>query len=143
MSNEIKARDRVLKSVREALIKPSHENLKDPGFEESLYKELQADDLALQFAETFIQHGGQFIYCENKKDLALQIEQLLGTNANTFIIPSELTQGLDKFKSVDSSAYLENAVLITPCECLCAITGSVLVSSALHPVRKDFFAIDR
>lgn len=143
MNKEIKARDRVLKSVREALIKPSFEILKDPGFDGTLYEKIKDEDIALRFAESFIEQGGHFIYCENREELQNTIQKITQSKPNTFVIPGELTVSLEKFKTSESSAYLENGTLITPCECLCAITGSVLVSSSLHPVRKDFFAIDQ
>jgi L-lactate dehydrogenase complex protein LldG len=141
MKSDIKARDRVLKSVREALLQPSIEPIKDTDFDNPIYHEMTKDELALHFAKEFIAQGGQFVYCESKDEMQIALSQLTKNATAVRCIKNEYCDEINIGNT--ENLFQNHSVLISTCESLCAYTGSVIVSSALNPRNRDFFATDR
>jgi L-lactate dehydrogenase complex protein LldG len=128
---ESTTREKILKKVRSALIQ-KNQNLY-PKYNFTNVFPPNEDVPELSFAQHLVEAGGNFIFCENKTELAESLVELsLNKNWN-ILYPEEAI--FDLLKDVkfprkkDSDHFIDNVCIIS-CECLVARTGSVLISSA-------------
>ena len=138
--DETTSREKVLKSIRNALLGKTPNPYVAVDLESKIYGELD-ESLALNFAQEFTNLGGKFIYCEDENDLKAvliqlaekeEIQPLFCDEPDLKSLISEI--GLDytdtDLKSMKSA--------LTSCEFLIARFGSVMVSAAAGR-RQNFF----
>jgi L-lactate dehydrogenase complex protein LldG len=121
-----KARENILKKIKQALVNPVPLPfpLKDETV--SVYQPV-GDEPAIIFAETFTQLQGKFIFCMDEKDMQTQLEQLIKAKEWMKIFCAE-----DKWNHIFSNTInLESCdAAITGCEYLAARTGTIVMSAA-------------
>jgi L-lactate dehydrogenase complex protein LldG len=87
------------------------------------------DDLAIAFAENFVNLQGQFSFCINEAELKEQLEQLLTRKDwHRIYCADPLLRKMLQFDWYDDLASCNAA--ITVCESLVARTGSIVLSAA-------------
>jgi L-lactate dehydrogenase complex protein LldG len=127
------AKENILKKIRKALTQSTP--LPFPGSEgtSSVFQPGQ-QELEVEFGERFSSLLGKFIYCADKEELGLQLENIIVHNKWDKIFFKE-----DVLKSVLPASLLQKPVYndltncdaaITTCEALVARTGSIIMSSA-------------
>lgn len=127
------AKENILRKVRQALEVPIERPATEPDFSASLYRSTTQEPSVL-FAETFIQHKGEFIYCETQSEFLKKLATFLRNRqlSQVFVwepdLQALLQQGGIPFFFTDASLSAVEAG-ITFCECLVARTGSLIVSS--------------
>ena len=126
------SRNNILKRLRQ--VKSA---VKDPYIpnKEPIYSLSEEEDLVIQFAQSFTDNGGKFVYGDTFADLAQQLSVLLHQKkwesvacANKQL--GNLLRHYDLKYSDDPSKFSDATVGITSCEALIARTGSVFLSSA-------------
>jgi L-lactate dehydrogenase complex protein LldG len=130
MKTTSSAKQNILKKIKQAL------NTSVPvPFKQAEDKDyfVKHNDLELEFAENFSALQGRFSFCNDEKELAIQLQTLFTTRQWNKIFANEpwLTQALAQYnlqinKEPDLAAC---DVAITSCECLVARTGSIVLSS--------------
>lgn len=91
------------------------------------------DDMV--FVKKFNASGGNFIYCENKKEFLFSINSILLENniAKLICFDASIKKKLDEaniqYKIELGESSLKSTFLIMPCEYLIAFDGSIMVSS--------------
>ncbi|OON66185.1 lactate utilization protein C [Hymenobacter sp. CRA2] len=135
------SRDIILRRVREALQQPSPHQPAAPDFTAPLFP-APADDLTVQFAESFVRAGGTFYYCaseDNFYDL-LYAHKKERNIEHLYAWEPELKKLLHAAGIVhigDETDFIAHADAgLTTCEALVARTGSVLLSSATASGRR-------
>lgn len=121
-------RDIILGKIKKALAKP----VPQPFFQETENEDWFRkgdDDLAVLFAEKFVELQGQFSWCQNQLELKGQLKQLFEKRKWNKIYCADplLTPYLD------TPVYHDLAdcdVAITRCEAMVARTGSLVLSAA-------------
>ena len=135
-------REKILKRVRNALIRKTDNPFPDPDFESAIYNEID-DSLDVVFAEEFIKVSGKFVYCESELEFAENLKILMSENnwINVFCSENKVKQILADgqipflFKN-DELQDIE--VGVTLCEYLIARHGSIMVSSKQECGRRLF-----
>lgn len=133
-----KAKENILRRVRESLL---HESVPKPfpeiesGPAPSIYTNLNEFTIEETFAHEFTNSGGQFVFCNDMQDFALQLNAL--ANAKNWkevvcalpdVFASVVSNGLNFVREINFRNEGTNAC-ITGCEAAIARTGSVLFSS--------------
>ncbi|NTW31522.1 MAG: LUD domain-containing protein [Bacteroidetes bacterium] len=142
MMEESTQREKILKKVRNALIRKTNNPFPDLDFESDIYKEIN-DSLEVVFAEEFIKVAGKFVYCESEKEFAESLKILMCENnwINVFCIEEKikqiLTDGQIPFL-FENDDMKDVEVGITFCEYLIARLGSIMVSSKQECGRRMF-----
>ena len=132
--DETTSREKVLKSVRNALISKLDNPYQDVDFDSSVFKELD-DSLEMVFARELLEVAGKFVYCSDDVEFAEILKSVMAENAWDTIhcIDDELKNILEqtgvKFTS-DEADFNDMKAGLTRCEYLVARLGSVMVSSA-------------
>jgi len=131
---EVKSREKVLKSVRNALISKTDNPFPNVENESSVFVESNNPYIDITFAEEFSKVGGKFIYCENENELILNLHALYDEYkyGNTYCLENEIKEILTLAKipfSDNNEDFIKSGVCITYCECLVARFGSIVVSS--------------
>lgn len=133
-----KAKENILRRVREALIQdsvpkpfPEIENGQAP----QQYAPMSQDTPEETFAFEFSKAGGQFIFCNDEKDFAQQLQLLAEAKAWKEVVcarPEMLSalvnQGLNFVRAINFR-HADTDACITDCEAAIARTGSLLFSS--------------
>ncbi|MFH0896362.1 MAG: LUD domain-containing protein [Bacteroidota bacterium] len=137
---ESTSKEKVLKSIRSALMNPAASPVPDVDSESRVFH-MPEESLDLLFAHNLIEAGGEFIFCENETECAENLKLLLNENQwkNFFCLDPEVILLLDKFGVPYTTAkenFVQMQVGITACEYLVARLGSVLVSSKKGSGRK-------
>lgn len=132
------SRERILKKVKAALGKGDYA-MSVPEFSTPVFKDLPKDDLTMVFAENFINTKGTFIFCEDGKDLIINLRSYIAQldKDPIYIWEPELIDSFNgqfDFKT-DKKAFEQAEIGITTCEALIARTGSLLVTSATQSGR--------
>ncbi len=138
--DETTSREKVLKSIRNALLSKTPNPNANVDLEAKFYTELD-ESLALNFAQEFTNLGGKFIYCEDEEDLKLVLKsfavqeeiQPLFCNEPTL---KEILNNVEIPFSDKPEEFKDLHSAITSCEFLIARFGSVMVSSGLASGRK-------
>lgn len=138
--DETTSREKVLKSIRNALMGKTPNPFATVDMESKIYPDLD-ESLALNFAKEFTDLGGKFIYCEDQEDLHAILKQVIDQEKIQDLfcdepdlkdilnkIQVEFTDQTEDFKTLNSA--------LTSCEFLIARFGSVMVSSGSHSGRR-------
>ena len=138
-----KAKSRVLREVRDALIHQTKDTYVNLDFESPIFKEI-SETLDVNFAQEFGKVSGKFVYCENHEDFLHSLSSLINENnwGNIFCgeqttLGTLLTKGGIQYTN-EASKFLDQEVGITSCEFLIARTGSIMVSSRQAGGRRSF-----
>lgn len=130
---ETTSKEKMLKSIRNALIHKSVHPFPGVDLESAIYLEApESHDLT--FAEEFSRTKGQFVYCEDIQALIenLQIISEERGWSNVFSFDSQLCNVLEAAGIKHSSKkedFMDLKVGVTFCEYLVARLGSILISS--------------
>ncbi len=131
---ESTTKEKILKSIRNALINKADNPFKNVDFNSDLFhaqKELAEVEFALKLNEA----GGTFIYCDNEKGFAENLRVLMGQQGwNEVVCTDPKLTGLVSAEGINVTSpnlKLGFMVSLTGCEFLISRFGSVLVSSAL------------
>ena len=126
-----KAKENILKKIREALSNPVPLPFPESEGTQSVYRSSAEDD-AIVFAEEFTKLGGKFSFCVNEAELAAQLSLLFKEQGWTKIYCKEpaFIQLLNNLSIQPYDSLPDCDVSITGCEYLVARTGSMVLSAA-------------
>lgn len=126
-----KAKENILKKIREALSNPVPLPFPESEGTQSVYKSSAEDD-AVVFAEEFTKLGGKFSFCVNEAELTAQLSSLFKEQGWTNIYCREpaFVQLLNNLSVQPYTSLPDCDVSITGCEYLVARTGSMVLSAA-------------
>lgn len=136
IDQNITAKEKILKKVRQALIFKSKAVYANIDLESNVYAQPQEHEPLLEtFARNFTQVQGQFIYCDNKFDFLDKFLTLVERKKyKTIHCWEDILQDQLKDSGVpfvlDKSLVEKAQVGLTSCEALVARTGSILLSSS-------------
>lgn len=128
------SREKVLKSIRNALISKLDNPYQDVDFDSSVFEQV-SDSPEIVFAQEFIKVAGKFVYCSDDAEFAETLQSVMEQNR----WPSVhcIDEGLQKLliprgvQVTDDDEGFDNMKTgLTRCEYLIARLGSVMVSSA-------------
>jgi L-lactate dehydrogenase complex protein LldG len=127
------AKENILKKIRKALIHSTP--LPFPQSEgSSTVFQASRQELEIEFAEKFTRLLGKFIYCQDHKELAGQLNNLVIHKGleNIFCRDEQLKSVLQKYKyeKLNADNLGDSDAAITTCELLIARTGSIVMSAA-------------
>jgi L-lactate dehydrogenase complex protein LldG len=127
------SREKILKKVRKALIHKSTQEIPDVDLDSNIY-EIADEPMEILFAQKFTKLNGKFVFCENEKDFAANLDALLKENGwgVPFTLEGKVKRILGDagMKAEDDLDKLPGInVGITLCENLVARTGSLFVTS--------------
>jgi L-lactate dehydrogenase complex protein LldG len=130
------SREKVLKSVRNALMSKLDNPYQDVDFDSSVYHPLD-DSLEMVFARELLEVSGKFVYCSSDLEFADMLRSVMNEKGweSIHCIDEALTDFLDQVGITcikDLSTTDDVKAGLTRCEYLVARLGSVMVSSA-HP----------
>ena len=132
--DETTAREKVLKSVRNALMSKLDNPYQDVDFDSPVFEPL-SDSPEIVFAQEFIKVGGKFVYCSHDAEFAETLQSVTEQNGwdSVYCIDSELNElltgrGIKLSNDEDSFDHMKAG--LTRCEFLIARLGSIMVSSA-------------
>lgn len=135
-------KEKILTSIRNALISKSENPFDRFNFDEAVYKDLE-DEQEVVFASKLLDNNGKFVFCENN-DTAFEILKALMKEKgwDSIFTPDEQLINLLKPSGInlvsDERRFPEVIAGITRCEFLVARFGSVIISSALSAGRRMF-----
>jgi L-lactate dehydrogenase complex protein LldG len=128
-------REKVLKKVRSALISKTSNPFPNLDMDSRVYNG-DGIPVEIQFAESFLHNGGNFVLCNGRIEL---METILGVcDAHNYTdlvcVDKNLSAFLDEFEFPHQSIYdpeqdTDLQVVMIPCECLIAHNGAVIVSN--------------
>jgi L-lactate dehydrogenase complex protein LldG len=128
------SREKVLKSVRNALMSKLDNPFQDVDFDSPVFAQI-SDSPEIAFAQEFIKVGGKFVYCSNDAEFAETLQSVM--NENKWETIHCIDEGLNELfaqKGVrvtsDEESFMKMKAGLTPCEYLIARLGSIMVSSA-------------
>lgn len=138
---EVKSREKVLKSVRNALLTRTDNPFPNIDYDTSVYVEDNNPYVDITFAEEFSKVGGKFIYCENENELILNLNALFNECkfGPLFCADNDIKEILTLAKIpylVQEDEFEQIEAGITGCEFLIARFGSIMVSSRQASGRK-------
>lgn len=137
------AREKVLKSIRNALLKKNDNLFFNAVEDEKIYSPV--DPLPeLAFAEALKSAGGNFIYCEDEHEMLRQLSALITQKKWEQVITfNDNIEELLKLSNIpvvnDTGKIAFTKAGITLCESLIARLGTVVVSSAVSDGRRLSF----
>jgi L-lactate dehydrogenase complex protein LldG len=128
------SREKVLKSVRNALMSKLENPYHDVDFDSSVFEQ-SSDMPAIVFAQEFIDVSGKFVYCADDVEFINSLSSLMEQKKwNTIhCIDKGLLEMLGEAGisyTSDEGSLLDMQAGLTTCEYLVARLGSVMVSSA-------------
>ena len=133
-----KAKENILRRVREALLqdsvpKPFPEIENGPAPQQ--YAPMSQDTPEETFAFEFSKAGGQFVFCNNEKEFAQQLQLLADAKQWKEVVCARpemfsflVAQGLNFVREINFR-HADTDACITDCEAAVARTGSLLFSS--------------
>jgi len=139
---ETTTREKILTSIRNALITKKENPFDRDNFKAPIYHSLQ-DEKEVVFASKLLDNNGKFVYCEDE-ETALSILHALKKEKgwkSIFTPDDKLIKLLQKSNievAHEENQFLDVEAGITRCEFLIARFGSVMVSSALGAGRRMF-----
>lgn len=127
------AREQMLKKIRAALLtKTDSPATVNEQPEVGLFVTDDADP-TIAFAKRFTSLNGQFIYCSSRHEFASYFRQWVGQKnlVDVFCVEPWLNRWADEYQlPVQKNTELDQAeAVVTGCEALIALSGSVVVSS--------------
>lgn len=139
---ESTSKEKVLKSVRNALINKLENPFKNVDFSSPILSS-QEEVPEVQFAYKLNESGGTFIYCANEKELGNNLVSLVKNEGWKRIICADImlsellaSNEIETINSPDE--FNKVRVGITYCDFLISRFGSVMVSSGLGTGRRIF-----
>ncbi len=131
--DETTTREKIFKSIRNALIEKTAVPFPNVDFESSVFLPLR-ESLDVTFAQEFTKVAGKFIYCENEAEMAEKLKYLIDQNKleEVFCIEERLRMLLEEHGIVlnETATEFQNVkVGITLCEFLVSRLGSIMISS--------------
>ncbi len=136
---EATAKERLLKKIRKALLLKRDNPY--PNLEElALYKQRE-EAPEIQFAERFMEAGGNFIYCEDEIQLVENLLAILEKEKakRLYAWEDSLKGLLDRYEFPyfdDDRDFSHAEIGLTTCEALIARHGSILVSNGQSSGRR-------
>ena len=130
------AKEIILKKIRQALSNPVPLPFPNSEGSQTVYK-ISTEENAVVFAEEFTKLQGKFAFCEDEKDLLIQLNQLIITKGWTKIFATEpsLLTLLNLIQTTPWPQLESCDVSLTLCEYLVARTGTIVLSAAQHTGR--------
>lgn len=130
---ESTTREKIFKSIRNALIEKTDIPFPGTDTESSVFRE-NSETTEVTFAQEFTKIGGKFAYCDNEDDMAEKLKFIIQDSKmdHVFCFEESLKPILDlnQIPFEDHTGnLLESSIGITTCEFLTARTGSVIISS--------------
>jgi L-lactate dehydrogenase complex protein LldG len=131
--DETTSKEKVFKSIRNALIDKTDSPYTDVDFESSVFLDFK-ESAEVTFAQEFTRIAGRFAYCEDEADMIEKLKFIIYENNNHGIfcfdqaLKSLLSEHEIAFQS-EPIALMNASIGLTLCECLIARTGSIMVSS--------------
>lgn len=131
--NETTTREKIFKSIRNALIEKVQVPFPNVEVESSVFVPLK-DSLDVSFAQEFTKVSGKFIYCEDESEMAEKLKFLIEQNKleEVYCIEDRLNALLSEHGILLNSTpndFYKVKVGITHCEFLISRLGSIMVSS--------------
>ncbi len=139
--DETTTREKIFKSIRNALIEKAENPYPDVDVESPVYMPMR-ETPDVTFAQEFTKVAGKFIYCENEDDLAQKLKYVIdkkNSSGGVFCFEQSLRPLLEdhEIEFNDQADIPGNFDIgISFCECLVARLGSVVVSSRLLSGRR-------
>ena len=127
--DEATSREKILKKVRKALLEKSDSFYINVDFKTDLFKK-QAELAEIEFAEKFLEHKGNFVFCQNEEEACAQLISLFKNKG--WMRPVFEEEEIFYFVEKSGLNTLEKGslkIFISLCEFLVSQTGSILVSS--------------
>ena len=144
--NIVNDKERMLKSVRDALIERAPSPFQHLDLDTSVYHDAR-NGLDIEFAENFIRNGGKFVYCEGIQEAVDSIRFFTQQENWDKIYCVEDT--LKRILTHAGLPFTDNPnelivqkVGITTCDFLIAQTGSIMFSSQSASGRRIFNVLD-
>lgn len=139
---ETTTKEKILKSVRDALISKKDNPFQDVNFTQQVLHGLK-DEREIEFARKLIEMGGSFVYCENEHQLIENLSKLRSEkNWGQYFIQDEQLKALFQSGGIDfddnEAHFGKMKAGVTRCEFLIARFGSAMVSSGLGSGRRMF-----
>ncbi len=128
------SREKVLKSVRNALMSKLDNPYQDVDFDSPVFEQV-SDSPEIVFAQEFIKTAGKFVYCSDDKEFAETLGSLITQNQWKSVHCldkglSDLLSGESIMVTNDEKSFANMKAGLTPCEYLIARLGSIMVSTA-------------
>lgn len=127
------AKENILKKIRKALTNSTPLPFPQSEGSSSVYQ-LSQQDLGLEFAQRFTSLQGKFVFCENHKELAGQLNLIAASNKWDKIYCKEeslrKTLAENQYTNYSHNDLASCDTAITTCEWLVARTGSIVMSAA-------------
>ena len=131
---ESTTKEKILKSVRNALINKTDNPFRNTDFTSDIFP-LQTEEPEVEFALKLNESGGTFVYCENEKGFIENLSALIANNDLGELTCSDpqLISLLGNFqiKATLPQKSLGFQTCITGCDFLVSRFGSIIVSSAV------------
>lgn len=130
--DETTSREKVLKSVRNALISKLDNPYQDVDFESSVFQAFD-DTLEMVFAQELLKVSGKFVYCSDDAEFTVMLKSVMNENGwdKIFCMDEKMINLLSSVGiETDKNLQEDNVKAgLTQCEYLVARLGSVMVSS--------------
>jgi L-lactate dehydrogenase complex protein LldG len=131
--DETTTREKIFKSIRNALIDKAPNPFPEVEFESPVYQPLR-ESVDVTFAQEFTKVSGKFIYCEDEEDMAEKLKYVIQNNKleNVVCFEEALKPLLEEHEipfSYQSGEITKARAGITFCEFLIARFGSIMISS--------------
>jgi L-lactate dehydrogenase complex protein LldG len=146
MMNAVNDKERMLKSVRDALIERAENPFRGLDLETDVYHDFK-NGLDIEFAENFIRNGGKFVYCEGIQEAVDSIRFFTQQENWEKIYCAEET--LQRILTHAGLPFTDNPneliiqkVGMTTCDFLIARTGSIMFSSQSASGRRILSVLD-
>lgn len=139
---ESTSKEKILKSVREALLSKTDQPYPKIDYEKTVFRPME-DTPDINFAKELKKTGGEFVYCESENELTESIRILVMDKkwASVFALEKGIIDILNKGNIPcisDPGLLTQSNVAMTGCESLVARLGSVLVSTGQKAGRRIF-----
>jgi len=144
--NSASAKEKMLKSVRDALIERAPSSFHELDLDTSVYHDFK-NGLDIEFAENFIRNGGKFVYCENIQEAVDSIRFFTQQeNWDKIYCAEEMLQRVLTYAGLPFTANPDELIVrkigIMTCDFLIARTGSIMFSSQFASGRRIFSVLD-
>ena len=131
--NVSSAKENILKKIRQALSESTPIPFPQSEGQSSVFQP-SVQELEMQFAEEFSKLLGKFIFCLNKAELAISLQQLIKQKewSKIYCCEKDLKKSLQQngFNTFADVTVKDCDASITSCEFLVARTGSIIMSAA-------------
>ncbi len=140
---KIKSSELILKKVRQANLNQIENRFEDVDLEKEIYRTVD-DEPEIVFAQELNNNGGTFVFCEDEKELAVNLSALIKerNQAGFFTKDREIMNFCTKHNipfSNEEDMLVKSESIITRCEFLISRLGSVLISSRQDSGRRANF----